>query len=759
VSSSAQNDALNVYNGIKTTWIGMTKTATNTWTWLSGSPAGSYNSSTKVGIYQNFASGEPNGTDTCVQATANSGFKWSDATCTGSQDAMCQGPKSRLSKLTPVEGAGPALWSPNCIDLTEQLCDVRCDGPATSQATCEPWYPAEVDPNAAGIDLAVDAPCDGIIPVCNHGQAEAPAGIRLVHFPANSQQYPSCAPDQGHPQMYECFTTEPIPSGECISVTGCPKLVGNREIMVNPPGAAHVDEYSCVDNWSLFSGGSCSAPTCAGGSSVAVTRERPVDVIFVIDNSSTMDGEIAQVQERIYTDFASTIEASGVDYRVIMIARYGDTDTSVGFSSLPVCIPSPLGADDCSKAATQPLENNSPNYFHFSADVGSWDATCRILEGFDAPDELARDGRKWTPLAPFGYSQWLRKDSLKVFVAITDDDIDCYHRGVLLRDNDKVADGEAAATTFDDLLLALSPDYFGTKENRSYVWHSIIGMSEYPADPDGAWPSTAAIQTGKCSPGSEGPGTGYQALSRLTGGLRYPVCRNDDFDAIFQAIATKTVTGAEVACSFDLDNQADLDIDLAKVSYQPGDGSAAVELTRTNNLAACANGKWYPDSATTVTRIHLCPETCDEVRADADARVGIEIACLGSGFEPYEFSELYQAKCEYDERPQWSFFSYSSTVPGDSSITLRIRSASTEAGLASAEYHDLTVITSALGNQVCNSPAATGCPLDLYTALDGVPDAHYGFVEIAGVLTPTSDGLSMPGIDEWGLSYTCPDAQ
>ena len=50
---------------------------------------------------------------------------------------------------------------------------------------------------------------------------------------------------------------------------------------------------------------------------------RPVDIIFVIDNSGSMADEIASVRKNIQTDFASIIEDSGVDYRVIMVSRFG----------------------------------------------------------------------------------------------------------------------------------------------------------------------------------------------------------------------------------------------------------------------------------------------------------------------------------------------------------------------------------------------------------------------------------------------------
>jgi hypothetical protein len=146
-------------------------------------------------------------------------------------------------------------WNEACIEAMQQTCDVACD--QIGDAQCVPWVPGEQDTRCDGVDLSVAPVCDDVIPVCNHGTETAPAGVRIVHFPGNSQQYPEPAPDQGHPQMRECFTSEPILPGTCIEVRGCPNLNGNREVMVNPPdpsGATesrHVPECSARDNWSL----------------------------------------------------------------------------------------------------------------------------------------------------------------------------------------------------------------------------------------------------------------------------------------------------------------------------------------------------------------------------------------------------------------------------------------------------------------------------------------------------------------------------
>src|SRR4029079_11533805 len=102
-------------------------------------------------------------------------------------------------------------------------------------------------------------------------------------------------------------------------------------------------------------------------------------------------------------------------------------------------------------------------------------------------------------------------------------------------DNDKETDGIAAAATFDAELLALDPAQFGDANKRNYVWHSIVGLTENNPPTAAYGPNDPMVNT-YCS-GAVAPGNGYQALSILTGGLRYPVCENASFDVVFQEIA------------------------------------------------------------------------------------------------------------------------------------------------------------------------------------------------------------------------------
>jgi hypothetical protein len=288
-------------------WIGFSDSATEgSFAWTNGEALN----------YSNWDSGQPDnaGEEDCGRVKL--GGKWDDTSCTASHRSICEGPTNYDGK-----------WSQSCVDKVESICDVTCGAkspstcshdpcatgaalasachpcveqicaqdpaccsndwdsacvgkiwsicqlecpialtfPPSESGECEAWAPGKSDPNCTAIDLAGGVPCDGTIPVCNHGSTTAPAGVRIIHYPANSNQYPKCNPDQTHPQMYECFTDQPIPPGQCLNVTNCPQLIGNREVMVNPPGSAQVEECSCKDNWTLYSGQesiACETPDC-----------------------------------------------------------------------------------------------------------------------------------------------------------------------------------------------------------------------------------------------------------------------------------------------------------------------------------------------------------------------------------------------------------------------------------------------------------------------------------------------------------------
>jgi len=356
-----------------------------------------------------------------------------------------------------------------------------------------------------------------------------------------------------------------------------------------------------------------------------------------------MAGEIAAVVDNINVDFASIIEASGIDYRVIMVSRYGQLNYAPNPTNYSVCIGPPLGNAACPDPnTTAPALVNTARFFHHSTDIGSNNMWCRLLDAYDSPDEIPNQRTGWTDLAPNGFQDWLRPEAFKVFIGITDDDpLISGSQGCANTAFDSTL---AGAQSFDQALRTLAPTQFGAYDTnapdagRNYRWYSIVGMSAKAA-PDTTVPyePTEPIVNTVCTNGggdNDGvaDGEGYQHLSIMTGGLRYSNCLNDDFDAIFNAIAEGVIEGAQASCEYDvpIPTNGIVDFDQTVVSYHPaGNAAQAVNLTRVPTDLDCgAEPAFYFNSDN--TKIFLCPTTCTTVQADPAAQVAINFGCLGS---------------------------------------------------------------------------------------------------------------------------------
>lgn len=666
----------------------------------------------------------------------------------------------RLDVEIPAEPtAQTAPWSAACVERVAAVCGAVCDDDETlplETGLCTPWYPSETSDSCSGVDLAVGIPCDGTVPVCNHGNATAPAGVRLVHFPGNSQQMPTCAPDMSKNTMEECFTEQPIAPGTCINVTSCTGLTPSRELMVNPPGAAHIDECQCRDNWAVNANTECATPQCAGGTNTSVATLKPVDIIILIDNSGSMSEEINAVQERINEDLAGVLSSSGLDYRVIMMSRFGDVNTAVGGSNHPICVKAPLGGNSCTYPKTEKLKNNPPHFYHYSVDVGSTDAWCRVLEAWSHPDELASDYRAWTATAPGGLQELLRPEAFKQFLVLTDDGVDCSYNGKTFDDKDKASNGTSAAAAFDTALLALSPEQFGTAQQRNYAWHSIVGMKSN-SPKQSPWPASAPIQTQQCSPGSEAPGTGYQALSILTGGLRHASCNNSDFDAVFQTLATQIGEQAALSCNFEVGSVEQMDPEKTQVSVVDEDGEILFALQQVTGPEACTSDGYYYQDADTVV---LCPDACTNAQNQPNARVALEVGCKGvTAYQQEPYTQRYHGDCPMGARPQWGFFAYDSDTPADSSIEFRVRVGATEEELTTATPTLLATAAAASNSETCLMSGPSPCPIDLYEQLGGRPASSFEWLDLEVMLIPSSDGTQAPVLNDWRLTYSCLESE
>jgi hypothetical protein len=357
---------------------------------------------------------------------------------------------------------------------------------------------------------------------------------------------------------------------------------------------------------------------CVSQEAEAITSKRPLDIIFVIDNSESMGDEIAEVENQINTNFINIIAASQTDYHVVMISSHGVHDATPGDSGIAhqrICVRAPLSGTTCEPVPAKPAETAS--FIHYDTVVESTDAWCKILNTFHGPADANGSHAQ-------GWSKFLRPNAFKVFAVITDDRVFASCAGFHFDDKaDDPISAAAAANNFETALFSLSPQ-FGTPGRRNYVWHSIVAVAPFDAnDTTKPHPPGAPIVTQKCSTTAPAPGLGHQALSRATGGLRFPTCEAD-FTPIFKAMAEDAIERTVIACDYAMPKAPKggrIDPATAVVRYTSG--GVVTDFAQVADAASCGPNKFYIEG----DRIKLCNDACNVVQADPSADVKILFGC------------------------------------------------------------------------------------------------------------------------------------
>ena len=255
------------------------------------------------------------------------------------------------------------------------------------------------------------------------------------------------------------------------------------------------------------------APARATGQSAAIESEK-LDLIFVVDTSISMQSENVALAGGMYNGLVGPLEALGKDVQVIVIGQFGTMGAQI-------CFEDPLGAIPFGACGfTPPEPANTGSFKHYSSFVQSLDAWCELLGTFDGsiPDEYMQ--------APNGWSTWLREDAFKHIFMFSDDRTSCTYDGQVFNDiADPFPTGpENVAGAFDTSLRSLSETQFGTASSRRYMVHAIVGLIENAGRTSDMWFANEPLQFNKCTSGAT-PGFGHQALSRISGGIRFPICQ------------------------------------------------------------------------------------------------------------------------------------------------------------------------------------------------------------------------------------------
>jgi hypothetical protein len=155
---------------------------------------------------------------------------------------------------------------------------------------------------------------------------------------------------------------------------------------------------------------------------------------------------------------------------------------------------------------------------------------------------------------------------------------------------------------------------FGTAAARKYIWHSICGWTDGQPVPSTKVCSTAVA-----------PGSNYQNLSKLTGGIVDSVCKTD-YSGVLDNLA-KGITD-KLGCQLGVPMAATADPTKVVVQEAPMTG-APKTLTQVTDVSKCGTIKdgWYYDDNAKPTQIMLCPDTCTEANMTAGTKIEALVGC------------------------------------------------------------------------------------------------------------------------------------
>lgn len=310
-----------------------------------------------------------------------------------------------------------------------------------------------------------------------------------------------------------------------------------------------------------------STGECAEITEMAENKKQPADILFVIDNSGSMQVEAASVKANMNA-FSSKIVASGIDVHVVLISAL---DGLTG-----MCIDPPLGAGNC------PVKDTKlPTFLHIDDEVGSNNPLPKLLEH---------------------HPEWkasMRPDAAKHIVVVSDDN------------------SEIGADAFDAAFLALDPSYAG------YKLHAIVGAKD---SDDVLW----CIQNAACCAFTAQAGKVYLDLINKTDGVFGDLCKQD-FKPVFDVLSTEVIKNAGLACEWAIPAPMGDDvIDYAKVNVDFNDGMGNVTpIGKVDDPADCGNvvDGWYYDDPVKPTKILVCPQTCAKIQLAANASMAIKFGC------------------------------------------------------------------------------------------------------------------------------------
>lgn len=218
-----------------------------------------------------------------------------------------------------------------------------------------------------------------------------------------------------------------------------------------------------------------------------------------------------------------------------------------------LCVPAPLSGGGCP-------DTNSERYRHIRQRVESTNGLELVHSTYSQ------------------YRDFLRPGAQTHIVAVTDDN------------------ARWSASRF----LVEMRDLTNPGIHYDFKFHSIVAYGDTPL-------------FGCC--GFQGCGAGigetYLSLSQLTGGVTAQLC-NEDWDGIFEDIATNVIEGTLLPCHYEIPEPSDQfeEIDPEEVNVIYSDQGQTSLIPNVDEAADCQGSAWYYDDPDAPSAVILCPDAC-----------------------------------------------------------------------------------------------------------------------------------------------------
>ena len=413
----------------------------------------------------------------------------------------------------------------------------------------------------------------------------------LGHLIAGVMVSSSIACAAGAPSSYADDPAEPTPAIDNGVQKGTADAGPPEDLLTNDASADGMTSFN-------------SDAACAAVAETATVEALPVDIIWIVDNSSSMAPAVVAVQTGLNA-FASVIGAKNLDYHVVMLSLRNKTShvTSGGTTRYPVCIPQPLAGDaQC---------GNGARFFQSSMDIKSTQPLEQLLGTLDqtAGYKMGEDrgGEPW--------AQTLRPNATKTIVVVTDDNS---------RLTPYQLDNFAGGPNPGNAGLTLPPGLLHASRNGQfdgYVFNAIYGASIASAG------AVCSYANGTKPPNA---GSAYTQLVAQTGGVRAEICDSSAaWSPFFDAVAQAVIKTSKLACDLAIPVPKNGTLDPNEVNVQIDGDAGKKLLVKVAGEAACANDLgWYYDDDKAPTKVLLCPKACDAAQGPGGMATPNEIRVL-----------------------------------------------------------------------------------------------------------------------------------